>query len=136
MPGDLYTGDISIYHNIRRTLAIEPKSVFHFPLILLYRSRVARPPRICLCDLFSSKIILACAANTGLSFKSLPVISLCTVDFDSPKYFAALRTVALFSTMYLARFMVRSSIFCFTYFTSEIFFTKIYAGVSCAMNFI
>ena len=45
------------------------------------------------------------------------VLSVCTVDFDTPNLFAAARTVVLFSMMYTARSQARSSKLCRTHTT-------------------
>ena len=53
-----------------------------------YFSLVAKPPLICLSDLFTSSTALACLASAGFKLASLVVTSLCTVDFDIPNLFA------------------------------------------------
>ncbi len=62
-----------------------------------YFSLVAKPPLICLSDLFTSNTALACLASAGFKLASLVVTSLCTVDFDIPNLFAVCLTVALVS---------------------------------------
>ena len=80
--------------------------LYYFPL---YFRRVAMPPRICRCCLFMVSTCNTCAYSLGLHFGSLCWRSLCTVDFDIPKCFAAARTVALFSIMYTANWQALSS---------------------------
>ena len=64
---------------------------------------------MCRSALFSSNTALACAASAALMCKSRSVISLCTVDFEIPNFFAVILTVALFSMMYSASLTVLSS---------------------------
>ncbi len=78
-----------------------------------YLCLVANPPLMCRSALFSSSTSLTCAASIGLNADKRSVISLCTVDFEIPKYFAALRTVDFLSIMYSASLTVLSSIWCF-----------------------
>ena len=68
-------------------------------LILLYFLFVARPPRICLCALFSSSTSLTSLQSRGFITANLFVTSLCTVDLLIPKTIAAWRTVAFVSTI-------------------------------------
>ncbi len=76
---------------------------------LLYFLRVARPPRMCRSALFRSSSARTWANRPGLTRGRRSVRSLCTVDFDTPNFFAAARTVARFSMMYTARSQARSS---------------------------
>ncbi len=76
---------------------------------LLYFLRVARPPRMCLSALFRSSSARTWANRPGFTCGRRSVRSLCTVDFDTPNFFAAARTVARFSMMYTARSQARSS---------------------------
>lgn len=66
----------------------------------LYFRFVARPPLIWRSCLLISSIFFTCLYNTGFSFFSLSLTSLCTVLLEIPKFFAAERTVARFSIMY------------------------------------
>ena len=84
---------------------IAKNSIFRYCLRLFnlcsrrYFSFVAIPPRICLSALFFSRTLLHCLYNSLFIFTSLSWTSLCTVDFDTLKTFAAARTVALLSIM-------------------------------------
>ena len=73
-----------------------------------YRCLVASPPRMWRSALFFSKISRASRYNPRFTLLSRSVISLCTVDFDIPKFFAAVLTVAPYKTMYLAKISHRS----------------------------
>ena len=68
----------------------------------LYIRLVAIPPRICRSILFRSSTFLTCTYSRGLHWGSRSWISLCTVDLEIPKCFAAARTVAPVSMMYTA----------------------------------
>ena len=71
-----------------------------FSLRCSYFCFVASPPRICRSCLFC--VITPCTSsdNDGANCGSFVDISLCTVDFEIPKCFAVLRTVARCATMY------------------------------------
>ena len=67
-----------------------------------YFSRVAMPPRIWRSCLLVRSTCCTPSYNTLFSFCKRVVISLCTVDFDTPNCAAARRTVAFSSIMYLS----------------------------------
>ncbi len=67
---------------------------------LLYFISVACPPRMWRCALLSSKTARTSVANAALACGRRSTMSLCTLDFDTPKRVAACRTVAPVSTMY------------------------------------
>ena len=69
-------------------------------LLLRYFLRVASPPRTWRSDLLRFSTFFTSANRFGLRYLSFPVRSLCTVLLLMPKCFAALLTVALFSTTY------------------------------------
>ena len=56
-----------------------------------YLARVAFPPRMWRSALFCSKIFLACCQSERFTCSSRSERSLCTVDLDTPKCFAAAR---------------------------------------------
>lgn len=62
-----------------------------------YFSLVARPPLICLSDLFLSRTWRTSAAKPGLISANLSEQSLCTVLLLIPNFFAACLTVAFVS---------------------------------------
>ena len=76
--------------------------LIHFPyfLVMAYFSFVAWPPLRWRSALFFSRTAFTSWASILSSSESLTVTSLCIVDFDIPKCFAAARTVESVSTMY------------------------------------
>ena len=76
----------------------------------LYFRRVARPPRMCRSWRFLSRTVRTCRYSRGSHMGSRWHRSLCTVDLEIPKCFAAARTVAPVSMMYTASCRARSSI--------------------------
>ena len=75
----------------------------------LYLRRVARPPRMCRSALLRSSSTRTCRYSPGFTCGRRSVRSLCTVDLETPNFFAAARTVVRFSMMYAARSQARSS---------------------------
>ena len=86
------------------------KCKFFYPCICKYFSFVASPPRIWRSDLLTSSTFRVSAARDALIFSRRSVTSLCTVDFEIPKCFAACLTVVLLSMIYLAISIALSSI--------------------------
>ena len=71
---------------------------------------VAIPPLICLSALFSSSTFLTSIANALFICINLSLTSLCTVDLETPNFFAAPLTVSPVSIIYCANPLARSSI--------------------------
>ncbi len=63
---------------IESTLSAAP-AYLHSPMLMQIFFRVARPPRICRSDLFTSKTFLACLARPGLICNRRSATSLCIV---------------------------------------------------------
>ncbi len=75
-------------------------TLFQCSLRCSYFCFVASPPRMCRSCLFCAITPCTSSDNDGATCGSFVDISLCTVDFDIPKCFAVLRTVARCATMY------------------------------------
>ena len=72
---------------------------------------------MCRSALFSSSSRRTSAQSALSTLSSRSVMSLCTVDLETPKALAAARTVARFSVMYSASLTARSSMSVLIYTT-------------------
>ena len=101
----------------QRKQAISAKSrhslFFHFALWCRYFSLVAKPPRICRSALLTSRTARTDFASSGSMRSTRSVMSLCTVDFEIPNFFAVSLTVALVCIINFATSTALSSIYVF-----------------------
>lgn len=97
---------VFIHRLLKKALPRLRGQCLHFPL---YFCRVASPPRMWRSALFISRIFLARSYSSRSMCSKRSEISLCTVLFEMPNFFAADRTVVLLSITYAARAHARSS---------------------------